>query len=41
VDTRSNPDRPRRIAFLAEHAGRYLLESVAADWSGAEAGAIL
>ena len=27
------PGQTARIAFLAEHAGRYLLESVAADWS--------
>lgn len=27
------PGETRRIAFLAEHAGRYLLESTATDWA--------
>ena len=27
------PGQTQRIAFLAEHAGRYLIESVATDWA--------
>jgi FtsP/CotA-like multicopper oxidase with cupredoxin domain len=27
------PGQTQRVAFLAEHAGRYLIESVAADWA--------
>jgi FtsP/CotA-like multicopper oxidase with cupredoxin domain len=27
------PGQTQRIAFLAEHAGRYLIEQVATDWA--------
>ena len=35
------PGQTQRIAFLAEYAGRYLIESVATDWARAAAGAVV
>ena len=35
------PGQTQRIAFLAEYAGRYLIESIATDWAAPPAGAVV